>query len=109
MAALPRRAGDDRFTGEQAALRRVATLVAGGAPAEEVFATVTEEAGRLLGADYATMARYDPDSTGTVVASWGSAAPFGVGVQARLGGRNVSTMVFQTGRTARIDDYADAS
>jgi signal transduction histidine kinase len=110
MAALPGRAGDDRFTGEQAALRRVATLVAGGAPAEEVFATVTEEAGRLLGADHATMARYDPDSTGTVVASWGSAgAPFGVGVQARLGGRNVPTMVFQMGRAARIDDYAEAS
>ena len=110
MAALPGRAGNDRFTGEQAALRRVATLVAGGAPAEEVFATVTEEAGRLLGADYATMARYDPDNTGTVVASWGSAgAPFGVGVQARLGGRNVPTMVFQMGRAARIDDYADAS
>src|SRR5215469_5403629 len=110
MAALPGRAGDDRFTGEQAALRRVATLVAGGASAEEVFATVTEEAGRLLGADYATMARYDPDNTGTVVASWGSAgAPFGVGVQARLGGRNVPTMVFQMGRAARIDDYAEAS
>jgi signal transduction histidine kinase len=110
MAAQPGGAGDDRFTGEQAALRRVATLVAGGAPAEEVFATVTEEAGRLLRADYATMARSDPDSTGTVVASWGSAgAPFGVGVQARLGGRNVPTMVFQMGRAVRIDDYANAS
>src|SRR5215472_2627462 len=110
MAVLPGGTGDDRITGEQAALRRVATLVAGGAPAEEVFAAVTEEAGRLLGADYATMARYDPGSTGTVVASWGSAgAPFGVGVQARLGGRNVPTMVFQMGRAARIDDYADAS
>jgi hypothetical protein len=36
---------------EQAALRRVATLVARGVPPEELFAAVTEEAGRLLAAD----------------------------------------------------------
>ena len=41
----------DRIAGEQAALRRVATLVARAAAPEEVFAAVTEEAGRLLGAD----------------------------------------------------------
>ena len=37
-----------RIAGEQAALRRVATLVAQAAPPEAVFAAVTEEAGRLL-------------------------------------------------------------
>ena len=110
MAALPGRTGDDRIAGEQAALRRVATLVARAAPPEEVFAAVTEEAGRLLGADYATMARYDPDGTRTVVAAWSSTgAAFPVGSRARLGGRNVPTLVFQTGRPARIDDYAGAS
>ena len=40
-----------RVAEEQAALRRVATLVAQGAPPEEVFAAVAAEAGRLLGAD----------------------------------------------------------
>jgi signal transduction histidine kinase len=109
-AAVPRRADDDRFTGERAALRRVATLVARVAAPEEVFAAVTEETGRLLGADYATMVRYDMDSTGKVVASWSSAgAPFPIGTQAALGGRNVATLVSQTGRPARIDDYASAS
>ena len=39
------------FAEEQAALRRVATLVARAAPPEEVFAAVAEEAGRLLAAD----------------------------------------------------------
>jgi signal transduction histidine kinase len=110
MAGLPGRTGDDRFTGEQAALRRVATLVARAAAPEEVFAAVTEQAGRLLGADYATMSRYDPDGTRTVVAAWsstGAARP--VGSRERLGGRNVPTLVFQTGRPARIDDYAGAS
>jgi signal transduction histidine kinase len=110
MAALPGRAGDDRLTGEQAALRRVATLVAHGAPAGEVFAAVTEEAGRLVGASYAGMARYDPDGARTVVAAWSSVGPaFLVGTQAMLGGRNVPTLVFQTGRAARINYRDDAS
>jgi signal transduction histidine kinase len=98
------------FADEQAALRRVATLVAGGAPPEEVFAAVTEEAGRLLGAHHATMAQYDPDGTRTLVATWSSTgAAFPVGSRARLGGRNVHTLVFQTRRPARIDDYTHAS
>jgi signal transduction histidine kinase len=110
MVALPGGAGDDRFTGEQAALRRVATLVARGVAPEEVFAVVAEEAGRLLGADYATMSRYGLDGTITVVATWSRAgAAFRVGTQGRLGGGNIPTMVFQTGRAARIDDYSGAS
>jgi signal transduction histidine kinase len=110
MAVLPGRAGNDQITGEQAALRRVAMLVASAAPPAEVFAAVTEEAGRLLSADFTVMARYDPDDTRTVVAAWNSTgAAFPAGSQARLGGQNVSTLVFQTGRPARIDDYAGAS
>ena len=110
MAALPGRAGDDRIAGEQAALRRVATLVARAAAPEDVFATVTEEAGRLLGADYTAMSRYEPDGARTIVAAWSSSdAAYPVGSRIRLGGRNVNTLVFQTGRAARIDDYAGAS
>jgi signal transduction histidine kinase len=110
MAALPGPTGNDRIAGEQAALRRVATLVARGAPPEEVFAAVTEEAGRLLGATYTTMARYDPDGARTVVAACSGTGPtFPVGNRMSLGGRNVSTLVFQRGRAARIDDYGDTS
>jgi signal transduction histidine kinase len=95
---------------EQAALRRVATLVARGVPPEELFAAVTEEAGRLLSVKYAGLGRYEPDGTFTVVA-WsgtGDLAP-PVGSRQILGGKNVSTLVFETGRPARIDDYADVS
>ena len=46
---------------EQAALRRVATLVARGASPEEVFAAVVEEVGRLLPVEYAALGRYEPD------------------------------------------------
>jgi signal transduction histidine kinase len=98
------------FAEEQAALRRVATLVAQAAAPEEVLAAVAEEAGRLLHAHHAVMARYDPDGVRTVVASWsstGAAVP--VGNRARLGGQTLSTRVFQTGRAARTDDYANAS
>jgi hypothetical protein len=110
MAAWPGRTGNDGFTGEQAALRRVATLVARGAPPEEVFAAVTEEAGRLLHADHASMARYGPDDTVSVVATWGSGtAAFPVGSQWSLGGQNLQTMTFETGRPARIDDNAAVS
>jgi hypothetical protein len=42
-----------RLAAEQAALRRVAVLVAQAAPPEEVFAAVTAEAGWLLDADVA--------------------------------------------------------
>jgi len=110
MAALLGRAGDDRLAEEQAALRRVATLVAGAAAPEEVFAAVTEEAGRLLGAHHATMSRYDPDGTASVIASWSaSGAAFPVGTCLPLGGRNAHTLVFQTRRPARISHYADAT
>jgi K+-sensing histidine kinase KdpD len=86
----------------EAALRRVATLVAHGAPADELFAAVTEEAGQLLQADQTTMTRYEPDGTATVVASWrrtGEAVP-PVGDRQRLGGNNLTTIISQTRRAA---------
>jgi signal transduction histidine kinase len=100
------------FAEEQAALRRVATLVAGAAPAEEVFAAVTAEIGRLLQVDFAVLSRYDADGAVTVVGRWastGDAPRLPVGTRMELGGRNVSTQVFRTGRAARFDDYSDAS
>jgi PAS domain S-box-containing protein len=47
---------------EQAALRRVAVAVASEERAETVFKTVTEEVGRVLGANRAHMLRFDPES-----------------------------------------------
>jgi signal transduction histidine kinase len=99
-----------RLAEEQAALRRVATLVAGGAPPEEVFATVTEEVGRLLDTHLAGMARYDSDDTVTVVATWaaedehGGAHPLVPGPWPLEGGDLAST-IWRTGRPVRIDDY----
>ena len=55
---------------EQAALRRVATLVARGVPASDVFAAVAAESGQLLGVHSTHMARFEADGTAIGVSSW---------------------------------------
>jgi signal transduction histidine kinase len=110
MAASPGRTPGDRAAGEQAALRRVAVLVARATPPDELFAAVTEEAGRLLGVGHATMSQFDTDDAMRVVAAWsstGAAVP--IGTRMSLGGHNVHTLVFRTGRAARLDDYVGVS
>jgi signal transduction histidine kinase len=111
IASAQARAELQSFGEEQAALRRVATLVARAARPEEVLAAVTEEAGRLLDASATILARYDTDGTQTTVGVWSvtGTPPVSVGTRSGLGGRNVSTLVFETGRPVRIDGYADAS
>jgi len=59
-----------RLAREQAALRHVATLVARERPPEEVFASVAEEVGRVLGVADTVMWRHEPDGSATVVAVW---------------------------------------
>ena len=100
-----------QIAGEQAALRRVATLVARAAPPGEVFAAVTEEAGRLLATDVAILSRYAPDGTEAVVSVWASNGipPVVVGDRVPVGGRNVTSLVFETGQPARIDSYDGAT
>jgi GAF domain-containing protein len=100
------------FAEEQAALRRVATLVARAAPPEEVFGAVTDEVGRVLSSAVTLMSRYDPDGAATVVGTWtrtGAAPPIAIGGRFQLGGRDLHTLVLRTRRPARIDDYGEAS
>jgi signal transduction histidine kinase len=110
IANAENRAGLARLAEEQAALRRVATLVARGAPPEEVFAAVVDEVGRVLPIDLASLGRYEPDGALSFVAAWGMAGEhFPVGSRRALGGNNLGTIVFETGRSARIDNYADSA
>ena len=92
---------------EQAALRRVATLVAQGPEAGAVFDAVTAEVAELLDASAVTLARYSDDEL-TVVATRG-ASFVEVGGRYPLGGTNVTSTVLRTGRTARMDDYSHSS
>jgi signal transduction histidine kinase len=91
---------------EQAALRRVATLVAGQATADEIFATVAAEVARLVRADRGTVCRYEPDGAMTVRAFWTSGGrTLPVGTRVELAGDSVAAQVQQSGRPSRIDDY----
>ena len=64
------RAALARLAEEQAALRRVATLVARGESPEQVFAAVAGEVGGLLEVDYTVLIRSDPEDMITVVGAW---------------------------------------
>ena len=95
---------------EQAALRRVATLVARDAPSTEVFEAVATEVGKLLDTDITVVGRYDGDGAATAIGSWsasGGGVP--VGTRSAIGGHNVLTIVAETGKPARVDGYDDAS
>jgi signal transduction histidine kinase len=89
---------------EQAALRRVATLVAGAPDPQAVFETVTREASRLLDLPVLTLMRLEPDGTATVMAE-ASNSPFSVGSNFALDGPSVMSRIAETGRPARIDSY----
>jgi GAF domain-containing protein len=104
------RARTARLAEEQAALRRVATLVARGASPEQVFAAVVEEVGKLLGTGRGAMARYGSDETVTVVATWAADGGHGgthplVRGPWPLGGGDVASAVWRTGQPVRIDTY----
>jgi transcriptional regulator with GAF, ATPase, and Fis domain len=98
-----------RLVEEQAALRRVATLVASGAPSAEVFSAVAQEVAQVLRLTNAAVCRYDQDgSTMTVLAVHGARPDtFGPGSRWPLDGPSMSAEVLRTGRPVRIEEYAD--
>jgi signal transduction histidine kinase len=98
----------NRLAEEQAALRRVATLVAEGAAPTKVFAAVAAEVAQLIPADGSALTRYEPDGTVTALGGWTADGGYRyVGTSYPLEG-TVSGRVFEMGRAARVDDYAEA-
>jgi len=93
-----------RLADEQAALRRVATLVAEGAPPSEIFAAVVDEVDSILELQGVELVRYEGDGIGTIVAASGD-HPFLPGSVWTLEGPSVMSKVLASGRPARIDDY----
>ena len=116
----PDRARLRQLVDEQAALRRVATLVASGAQPAEVFSVVADELGRLIGAEATFVSRVDlssadwpgasaadpsgePAGDTTVLGSYGRVSgEVPVGFRIKLHPGMVTTVALQTGRTARI-------
>jgi len=54
------------------------------------------------------LCRADPDGAAVVVGSWGNNTPR-LGTRLPPGGRNLTTMVLDTGHPARIESYVDAT
>jgi signal transduction histidine kinase len=100
-----------RLADEQAALRRVATLVAQGVEPVAIFTAVGQEIGRLFGSSLTMVGRFEHDPPALVVVGEG---PAGGGIAAgsrwELGDLPASGRVFLTGRSVRVDavDYAAA-
>ena len=91
----------ERLAGEQAALRRVATLVAQGVPPVELFRAVADEVSELFGADVAAIVRFEDDGMATVLGDVGG--PHEAGARVSLDPGYVMHTVRQTGRSARFD------
>jgi signal transduction histidine kinase len=97
LAAGTRRRADVSESGrveladEQAALRRVATLVARGAEPDVLFRAVAAEVENLVGSDLAAIVRFDPDGTATPI----------VGTHVHQSSDDVAARVRSTGRPAR--------
>jgi signal transduction histidine kinase len=97
-----------RLAEEQAALRRVATLVAAGAPPAEVFEAVSAEVAALIGADGSALTRYEADGTVTAVSGWTTEGGYNyIGKRYPLDG-TVSGVIFDSGRPGRVENYAEA-
>jgi PAS domain S-box-containing protein len=98
---------DETLAAQQASLRRVATLVAGGAPSAEVCAAVAREVASLLDLQVVAVSRYDPDGAATVIGAWSDRPqPFVTGTRWPLGGPTVLSEVKRVG-PSRVDDYAE--
>jgi PAS domain S-box-containing protein len=97
-----------RLVDEQAALRRVATLVAAGIQPEDLFSAVSEEVARLFTADGAGVGRFEPDGSGVVVVGVSqSLRSIPLGSRQDLDASITAGEVYRTGRTVRKDVRRD--
>jgi signal transduction histidine kinase len=96
-----------RLLEEQAALRRVATLVAREIDPAEIFSAVAEEVRRLLGADNAGIGRFEADGAYCViVSSVGEDQLTPAGRRVKVRGYQAPAVVWRTGRAAQTDEDA---
>jgi K+-sensing histidine kinase KdpD len=95
---------------EQAALRRIAALVAGGMPPTELFSAVAQEVAALLVADSAVVGRLEPDGLLTILARRGRrVAPLVTGERREVQPHTAMAMVVLSAQPARTDDDRHAA
>lgn len=95
----------------QAALRRVATLVARGANPSQVYSAVADEIVRCLNVNTSGVWRYEPDNAITLVAGKGRAGSqyLSVGERLTIEGDNLGATVLRSGRAARHNMVENAA
>ena len=97
-----------QLVAEQAAARRVGTLVARGVEPSEVGGAVAEELRRCLGAFTAGLWRFETSGEITLVAAAAHPAAlvkWPLGTRTPIEGNTLATVVQRTGLPARIDSY----
>jgi PAS domain S-box-containing protein len=97
----------ERVAAEQQALRRAATLVASGASPMEVFSAITTFASELFEVPFASLLRFGPDETATMVAGCAACSGF-VGQTWTVPGDDpgIVRTVVGSRRPARIEDHS---
>jgi signal transduction histidine kinase len=100
-------AGLERVADEQAALRRIATLVAAGATEADLAAAVSFEAGGLFNAQSASVLRWDGDTI-RVIGDWrADEDERRAGAVLSYGGDTLTARVVETAAPARVDSVED--
>jgi uncharacterized protein YoaH (UPF0181 family) len=99
---------------QQAALRRVAMLVAQGVSTSEVFGAVAEEMVRCLHVENASVMRYESGHTAVVLAVAAlepkiEVSAKAIGTRVTLEGDNTPMMTLRTGRPARMESFENAT
>src|SRR6478609_6837578 len=97
----------EELTAEQAALRKIATLVASEAASDRIFEQVTYEAAQTVGALATSLARFDDDGTVAFLGGWSESGTlaFPIGTRLPLEGTGILVAVRNTGEPQRIDRY----
>ena len=91
---------------EQGALRHVATLVAEGVEAQEIFDAVCQETCQLLDATGVTLSHYTPDGFNEMVAGWSrNETQLPIGARLPLEPETVGGEIVRTRAPARVDSW----
>src|SRR6187402_138859 len=95
---------------EHRSLRTIAGLVAGGAPAAEVFAVVAREVARVSGCGLVLILRFEADDTVSIAGASGT-GPHGFqpGTRWSLEGSQIAAAIRSTGRPVRVEHFGEGT
>ena len=99
---------DSVLAAREGSLRRIATLVAGGAASGEVLAAIASEVGQVLGMALVVIWRYNPDGPASVLGAWSDRPhPFQTGTRWPVEESTAAALLPEIGRPTRIEDFGE--